>query len=633
MDATAANIGLSRDEFVKNLSSSQLFTQSEIGRILDANRDRDVLYMAQAMLASGTITEFQLDAILQGRPGDVRIGNYDILSRLGAGGMGTVFKARHRRMKRIVALKVLSPQLCKDEGFVARFQREVETIARLGHPNIVMAYDADESESGHFLVMEFVDGRDLASFAEKNHPVPVREAVDAILQSARGLEFAHQHGIIHRDIKPANLLRDKNGIVKVTDLGLARASATDVEDAESHGLTQAGGVVGTVDYMAPEQAVDSTTVDHRVDIYSLGATLYFLLTGKPPFSGKSVMAVLLKHREAAPLSLCEVRPDVPRALDEVFQRMMAKKADDRHPSMTAVIADLEKVMSGLTRPDVPPVPQAPQMSVAIVEPSRVQSGIIRRFLEAQDIQVTTTLGTGASALAGLQSQPTDAIVCAMHLPDTTGLELAKRIRAELPDQRIGIVLISSEVDDRDSSVIGKLHKVAVVSKPFTPQQLVDALNLVTGKAVPVKVADVTMASVTIARTGSSPGASRRDRSSLRVLIVDDSSAARTHERNVLSELGFSKFTDAADGAHAIVAATADRFDLIVTDFNMPLMNGHALVSYLRQSPSTAQVPIVMVTTETSPSVLEPVRQLGVNAIFDKKFQIDGVRKLVDGLFA
>src|SRR5262249_1738114 len=169
------------------------------------------------------------------------IGNYQVLDRLGAGGMGTVYKARHRRMKRVVAIKVLSRSVGPSEKFVQRFQREVEAVARLSHPNIVMAHDADEAEVGHFLVMEFVNGRDLASAVDERGPLPVAEAVECTLQAARALDYAHRQGIIHRDIKPANLLRDTGGVVKVADLGLARFNDTLGRPLEETGaLTQAG---------------------------------------------------------------------------------------------------------------------------------------------------------------------------------------------------------------------------------------------------------------------------------------------------------------------------------------------------------------------------------------------------------
>jgi serine/threonine protein kinase len=253
--------------------------------------------------------------------------------------MGTVFKARHRRMKRIVALKVLSPKLAKDATLLQRFQREVEMIARFTHPNVVMAFDADEDERGPFLVMEFVDGQDLTTLVEKQGPMDVAAAVDTILQGARGLEYAHGQGIIHRDIKPANLLRDAAGVVKVTDLGLARFNSVGGEPGAG-GITQAGGIVGTVDYMSPEQAVDSTSIDHRSDIYSLGATLHFLLTGQPPYQGQTMMATLLKHRDAAIPSLTAARHDIPASLDAVFRRMMAKAPADRYQTMTEVVQAL-----------------------------------------------------------------------------------------------------------------------------------------------------------------------------------------------------------------------------------------------------------------------------------------------------
>ena len=289
-----------------------------------------------------------------------------------------MFKARHRRMKAASSLwKVLSAVLCKDDAFVQRFQREVVTIARLGHPNIVIAYDADEAEIGHFLVMEFVDGKDLVAFVEDNSPHGVSQAVDCIIQAARGLAFAHAQGVIHRDIKPANLLRDSHGVVKVTDLGLARLT----DEFESSGvpkLTQSGGVMGTVEYMAPEQAVDSTTVDHRADIYSLGGTLYFLLTGQAPFSGKTMMSILLKHRDAPIPSARENRADVPPELDDVLQKMMAKAPGDRYASMSEVVTALEGVLPRLgansgPRPVAAPVVLAPPDSSVVLGKGDTQS--------------------------------------------------------------------------------------------------------------------------------------------------------------------------------------------------------------------------------------------------------------------
>src|SRR5262245_3201316 len=321
--------------------------------------------LAQALVDAGKITTYQAAAILERRFADLVMGNYEVLDRLGSGAMGTVFKARHRRMKRIVALKVMSREVARSEEFLSRFQREIETIARLSHPNIVMAFDADESEAGPFLVMEFVNGRDLATEVVTGGPMPVADAVDRILQAARGLEYAHSQGIIHRDIKPGNILRDVDGVVKVADLGLARFSDPGGGPSGQTSLTQAGGVLGTVDYMSPEPAVDSGTIDHRADVYSLGCTLHFLLTAHPPYSAGSLLAVMLKHRDAPIPDLAAARLDLPAELPVIFQRMVAKRAQDRHQTMTEVVTELEQVPATIkSAPDPTPRPSQPTASMS-----------------------------------------------------------------------------------------------------------------------------------------------------------------------------------------------------------------------------------------------------------------------------
>ena len=457
MDVTSVNVGMSRDQFLSNLAHSRLLSDAEVEQLTVTHPDADVIDLASLLTKAGTLNDYQIEALHQGRQSELRIGNYDILDKLGAGGMGTVFKARHRRMKRIVALKVLAKNLCTDNSFIARFQREVETIARLSHPNIVMAYDADEDECGHYLVMELVNGRDLTSLVEKSHPIPVWQAVDAILQAARGLGYAHAQGIIHRDIKPANLLRENTGIIKVTDLGLARLSGA---SPEGSGLTQAGGVLGTVDYMSPEQAVDSTTIDQRADIYSLGATLYYLLAGQPPYTGKTIMAILLKHREGVVPRIGAVRTDVPPVIDEITAKMMAKSVTERYQSMGEVVTTLEAILPQLGgRPVVASigapslsgvfasgssvamngptstttVAKPVSLSVVVVEPSRVQSGIIRKYLDAQDIITSAVVATGKDAIEAALSNKPDAIVCAMHLADMTGIEIATQLRTQVKE--------------------------------------------------------------------------------------------------------------------------------------------------------------------------------------------------------
>jgi serine/threonine protein kinase len=263
------------------------------------------------------------------------LGEYTVLERIGAGGMGQVFKALHRRMDRIVALKVLPKEIGKSFDALERFQQEVRSAARLSHPNIVTAYDAGELDGSPFLVMEYVDGHDFFRHVQQHGPLPVAQAVGCVQQAARGLDYAHVKGIVHGDVKPANLLLSSaDASVKVSDLGLARFRfASAGNDA----------VVGTADYLAPEQTLEPRQVDHRSDIYSLGCTLFYLLTGKPMYEGQTVIQKMLGHREQPTPSLRRVRPEVSEALDGVFQRMVAKKPADRFQSMAEVVQALERL--------------------------------------------------------------------------------------------------------------------------------------------------------------------------------------------------------------------------------------------------------------------------------------------------
>ena len=246
-------------------------------------------------------------------------------------------------MKRVVALKVLPSSLTKTPGAVQRFQREVEVAARLEHPNIVTAFDADEADGVHFLVMQFVKGSDLARLVHEKGTLSVATALDYVIQTGRGLEYAHAQGVIHRDIKPSNLLLDDKGTLKILDMGLARLEQEigSLDSTAAASLTQIGQVMGTVDYMPPEQSMDTHGADARADIYSLGCTLYYLLTGRAVYGGDTLARKIMAHREKSVPSLKVLRPDVPEELDAAFQKMLAKRPQDRHGNMSAVLADLE----------------------------------------------------------------------------------------------------------------------------------------------------------------------------------------------------------------------------------------------------------------------------------------------------
>lgn len=302
---------------------------------------------AELLLQRRLLTEFQTRVLLDHDDIPLSIGEYVVTDKLGRGGMGYVLKARHRRMHRDVAIKFLRPEFTASEDLRRRFDREVRAAAVLHHQNIVTAYDAGEHSNGCcYLVMQYVAGDDLAQLVKKLGPLPIPKTIDLIRQAAEGLAFAHEKGIVHRDIKPGNLLLDHDGVVRILDLGLARmrTSPGDSMQGESESdLTASGNMMGTVEYMAPEQALDAKAVDHRADIYSLGCTLYFLLTSRPPYRGSTMMRCLLSHRDDEIPSLCALNARVPQELDDILRRMLAKAKEDRFASMRQLVEVLKKV--------------------------------------------------------------------------------------------------------------------------------------------------------------------------------------------------------------------------------------------------------------------------------------------------
>ncbi|TWU05460.1 serine/threonine protein kinase [Stieleria varia] len=279
---------------------------------------------------------------------------YAIEGILGRGGMGIVLKARHQRMQRDVAIKVLPESAVRQPSFIGRFYREAQAVARLAHPNIVSAYDAGEQDGIHYLVMEFVDGHDLEEILKRQGPLALDDVLECMIQAAQGLAYAHGRGIIHRDIKPANLLLQPDGVIKILDMGLARMTELGLEGTDTNAqFTLAGQIMGTVDFMAPEQALDTRSADARADIYSLGCTMFRLLTGASPFPGDTVMKKLISHRDDAIPKLNEKRPDIPMAIDVILQKMMAKTPDQRYESMDEVISHLRTVRDEETGLGVP----------------------------------------------------------------------------------------------------------------------------------------------------------------------------------------------------------------------------------------------------------------------------------------
>ncbi len=265
------------------------------------------------------------------------LGEYELLEELGRGGMGRVYKALHTKLDRVVALKVLPRGRVGDEKAIARFEREMKAVGRLAHPNIVQAHDAREIEGTPVLIMEFVDGLDLAEIVRRVGPLPMADACELVRQAALALRCAHEHGLVHRDIKPSNIMLAHSGEVKLLDLGLARFYAdggTGIEVAverqhqRTEEMTDSGQAMGTADYMAPEQASDSRSVDIRADLYSLGCTLYKLLSGRAPFSGPEYRTTLDKlnahlHQPAPPIR--RLVPSVPEKLAAIVDRLLSER--------------------------------------------------------------------------------------------------------------------------------------------------------------------------------------------------------------------------------------------------------------------------------------------------------------------
>lgn len=363
-------VSLTFQEYAQRLVDSTLLDIEEVTQFVHQLPDRHaegaIDQLANLLKKAGKLTNFQDRRVRQGHLKGLVLGNYLILDEIGQGANGMVFRARHRRMTRIVALKMIPPMMLQNENAAKRFHREVEAMSRVSHSNIVTAFDAGEDKGACFLILEYVDGQDLSVPIQHGKPLPVEEAVEYVLQAARGLAHAHAMGIVHRDIKPANLLLGKDGVVKILDMGLAR-----LDDSSGTNLTQTGSIMGTVDYMPPEQTLDSKAVDHRADIYSLGCTLHHLITGHPIYDSDSVVGKIIAHREQPIPSLCEARPEIPAKLDVIFQLMVAKDPEERYQATEDVVNDLERLFSDAEEePPSEPESAAPPESQESLAPSR-----------------------------------------------------------------------------------------------------------------------------------------------------------------------------------------------------------------------------------------------------------------------
>jgi len=336
---------LKAEEYLELVRRSDLVDTERLTQVLSELPQPigDSGIVGSTLIKHGLLTEWQNEKLLAGRYKGFFLGKYKILDHLGTGGMSSVYLAEHRLMRHRVAIKVLPKNLVQQSSYLERFHQEARAAALLDHPNMVRAYDVDNDRDQHFLVMEYVEGSDVKEVVAESGPLAYRTAADYVRQAADGLAYAHGKGLVHRDIKPANLLVDKSGTVKILDLGLVRFSD---EVKGSLTVEYDENMIGTVDYLAPEQAMNSHKADGRADIYSLGCTLYFMLTGSPPFPEGTIPQRVMMHQTADPPSIRKARADAPAGLLAICTRMMAKSPENRYQSAAEVSQAITSWLSG-----------------------------------------------------------------------------------------------------------------------------------------------------------------------------------------------------------------------------------------------------------------------------------------------
>jgi response regulator RpfG family c-di-GMP phosphodiesterase len=429
------------------------------------------------------LTEYQAGRVRAGKTASLILGNYRILDRIGAGGMGVVYKAEHRFLRRLVALKVLPCPLDDDPHIVDRFLAEIRHVAGLKHPNIVAALDAGmiqnsdpETPNAYYLVMEYAPGDNLDRYVRSRGPLSPAKACDLVCQIASALAEAHEDHLVHRDIKPSNILVTPEGQAKLLDFGLARRTL------DRH-LTDPGTVLGSLDYMAPEQAGATGAVDHRADIYALGGILCWCLTGKAPFPAHSTLIEeLLARQIQAPPSLHLLRPELPPELDAVVARMMALRPEDRPPSakaaMSALLPFLSPDISEL-KAEMAPGLRAPYANsqlpnaarVLIVDDEAVGRFLCRRILEGEGISCDEVVN-GRLALEAVYTKRYDLLMLDIQMPEMKGPEVLRRIREQPPCPNLKVIMLSGLISPDEMAELLAAGADDYLPKPPSIPQLV-----------------------------------------------------------------------------------------------------------------------------------------------------------------
>lgn len=441
--------------------------------------------LTQKLVELRLLTPYQAGRVAAGKTQGLVVGNYRLLERLGAGGMGVVFLAEHIRMRNLVAIKILAETFEPQKTLVPRFYAETRAIAKLKHPNIVSAIDcgevaaADEGARAlHYFVMEYVRGKDLEAMVVEDGPMDVQKACDIITQIADALSEAHRQGLVHRDIKPSNILVTPEGKAKLLDFGLAQQN--------NNRMTEAGTILGTIGYMAPEQAKDASTVDARADIYSLGATLYWCLTGQDPFPNRGhITQELIQRLTQPPPSTRSIRPEVPADLDHVVARMMSVDPEERYPTTLAVSRALLPYVHDEQRDTLLGLNQshstiqtlaasqnsALKRRVLIVDDEPGIRDVVRLALGSEGIPCTEARN-GAEALDRIRTQPFELILLDVVLPDIGGPEILRQSRFQTATPNQKVILMSGQLHSDEMANLLLKGADDFLVKPFSIVQLV-----------------------------------------------------------------------------------------------------------------------------------------------------------------
>jgi serine/threonine protein kinase len=451
---------ITSDRIFELIEKSRLVESGKLQAQLDVIRahhdgvlPEDPVVVCKELEDAGVITRWQSEKILQGKYKGFFLGSHKLLGHLGSGGMSSVYLAEHILMKHQRAIKVLPKSKLGKNSYLERFQREAKAIASLNHPNIVRAYDINNEKDTHYLVMEYVEGADMQNLVRKHGPLPYAVAADYIAQAARGLHHAHEAGLIHRDVKPANLLVNKDGVVKVLDLGLALFS----EDTDaSLTMEYNDKVLGTADYLPPEQAINSHKIDSRADMYGLGCTLYFLLTGHPPFPDGSIASRIIKHQNSMPPDIRKERVDCPGELDGVCVKMMQKDPKFRYTSCLQVAEILEAWLQKYREEtkDNPSKHRDNNLSVTDILDGKVRS--------QQNIDTVTNRGSGT--MGGKMNL--GSAVVSLSASDSGVLRAIAKSDASSIDSKIDLVRDTTKPNAQKS----KSQAIAKANSPMSGPQ-------------------------------------------------------------------------------------------------------------------------------------------------------------------